>query len=355
MPNNIGLSLKLFNIAKLSKGNADLDSLTINEVIETVNLLPSIYPREFRLYPLIYRKTVELGCFSKLSKQTQSLLKSITHNAIADQLQKRDFLESLVPKLEKNGIQVILLKGTAFSGTIYPEHSPRLGVDLDLLVRNKDRIEILKILESFTHHVTPAKRHAFDDLYECSLRTNDGAATNIDLHYGLTYPLLFTIDEQNLWDNSSPHPYYDSSRIHILSPEDTLIHLATHALKDLNFYHYNLVDAHEIICQLQPEVIETFTRAQRWGARYAVYYLLSMCKKHLNTPINRRDLVRFSPSVPREIAGWLVTNKIHCLAASEKSVGFRLKQCLTQLVIVDKFAKTLKHQFDYIRVSMFNH
>ena len=348
LPKNTDISIKLFNIAKISTSSCEAEYLNINAMVHTLNKLPDIYPQELRIYPLIYKKALKLGFFSALSENAKSILKSTAYKSAADQLRKEALIKSLIPKLAEHSLQVILLKGSAFSGSIYPDDYPRMGVDVDMLIKNNEKEKALEILRLFTRLIKAEKTHTFDDLYECSLQTEDGLKTNIDLHYHLTHPLLFTADEQLLWNNSIPHPKYSSNYLRILSPEDSLNHLATHVFKDLNFYHYNLLDAHEIICQLKPNIIETFKRAQQWGSSYVLYYFLQLCKKHLDTPIEINDLACFTPPAFKRFSGWLVINKLHRIHAPEKSALYRLNQCLTQLILTDKLTNATKHQLSYL-------
>ncbi len=185
-----------------------------------------------------------------------------------------------------------------------------------------------------------------DTLFERMFTPKDRPAPYVEVHRGLTNPHIFTIDEQTLWNASLEHPGYSNERVRILSPEDTLLHLATHAFRDLNFCSHNLLDVHEIICQQEIDTDLLCERARAWGATRVLYYLLHNAKVLMHTPVPPELLSRLEPG--------RITNRINkkilqssSLQDSSKTPGYRLTQLAAQMAFPDKLSNAVKFQTHY--------
>lgn len=117
----------------------------------------------------------------------------------------------------------------------------------------------------------PSRVATHETLFERVFVPNVGNGPTVEIHRGLTNPCIFSIDNQELWKTSRRHPSYNSELVRILSPENTLLHLAVHAFRDLNFCTHNLLDAHEIWCQWYPDQVKLLEQAARWGAKKVMF------------------------------------------------------------------------------------
>ena len=302
-----------------------------------------------RLYPLLHHKAKQLNQFPSLPQKTQNQLRQTTIANSANLALKESFITQLAPKLEAHSIEIILLKGMAFNGTIYQGQAKRQTSDIDILVKEKDVKAAEAILSTEMRLYQPAVLYPFDNLYESTWIHKTKPNLFVDLHTGLIQPHLFPIDYEEVWSRAIPHPNYNSASIKLLSAEDNLAHLAIHVFKDCNFYHYNLIDLHEIICQQQPELESAFEIAKQWHATGALYYLLTIASKELNTPINTQTLEQHSPNWFKKQLAWLTMKKLNPIPAKEKSPIHRLKQLMAQYFVTDKIGSALINQLEFIR------
>jgi len=290
---------------------------SLNLSLETLN--PSLRP----LLPLIYYNGGQAG-----------LRNSLTHT--------------------KEKIPVILLKGAAFAGTIYPSNAPRVGVDIDILVtEEKFEAACEHLCKSMNPLLLSSERVAtHDSLFERVFTPQDDHGPTVEIHRGLTNPSIFNINEQSLWAASKKHPAYNSELIRILSPEDTLLHLAVHAFRDLDFCTHNILDAHEIWCQWKPDPKILGLNAKHWGAKKVLYYLLANCKTIMGTPVPDTLLQSLQPtSLVNRLNKKILQSRI-VEREKNNSWRYRLIQLLSQITFPDRVIRGIKFQTDYARTRL---
>ena len=204
------------------------------------------------------------------------------------QLQQQ-WLHKALELLSTNGIEVILLKAAAFNGAIYPPATPRIGSDLDLLVRPGDYDRACALLATlFEPEPVPENEKATArELWETSFRLPQNLQASLDLHRELGSSLLFPISTAALFERSIPHPGHSPELVRCLSPVDQLIHLAVHAARDLSLENHNLLDAHELWSHYEPDSEQLLRTAQRAEARNALFLLLKTCSEELDTAIRK--------------------------------------------------------------------
>ena len=143
-----------------------------------------------------------------------------------------------VAALADAGIAVMLLKGIAYAGTLYPDPALRPMSDVDLLVpadRYGDAIGVLGRL-GYWHAGTPDQlsgpNHGF------TLKRKDGA---IDVHRHITHAGRTSIDLEALWSEARPASIRGALRA--APSHEYLIHVAHMARHELAVPAINLVDA----------------------------------------------------------------------------------------------------------------
>ena len=306
------------------------------------------------LLPLIHANALSKGFLEDLTLDAVEPLQQASTTAIAANLVHEQWLQIILERLAEKEISVILLKAAAFADNLYRPDNPRTGKDLDLLIAHKDFDTACAILEPIMQPlVIDAHRpvtHA--TLFERVFRPKEGFGPTVELHRSLTNPDIFNIEEAALWQRSVPHPRYNDERIRILSPEDTLLHLAVHAFRDLDFCTHNLLDAHEVICQWKPDFTLLLKRANEWGARNALYCLLENCRAVMETPIPPSFFIAARPSraLNKLIKQLLLSN--HVRNTNEKGVGYRLKQLIAQLVVPDHIYQGARFQMRYAQTRI---
>ncbi|MBL4753650.1 MAG: nucleotidyltransferase family protein [Flavobacteriales bacterium] len=348
--------LVLLNFSRISD-NEQSHWLHNEDLRKALADLPNIADQLQRVLPLICHHAVKLKIFDDLPSPIKSILKNGSATAIADNMAKRQWLQQAITHFSANNIPVILLKSAAFSGTLYPNDSPRPGNDIDLLVKQQDFTAASQLLEksmALKAHNT-WERNIPVHTYEQSFIPTSGIGPAIDLHHDLTTPFLFNIDEQTLWRDSQIHPVYQNEFARILCPEDSLLHQAVHAYKDFNFCKYNLVDSHEVICQWQPSPDLLLDKATQWGAKHLLYCLLENCQTVMSSPVSAHLKTELAPSRLKGYLGKRILRSNYSKLTTQKNIPFRCMQIVSQFVLPDKLSNVLRYQSSYALNRIYSH
>lgn len=324
-------------------------------IVYSLNTLPSLFPSYLRpLAPLIYSNLSEHNLIDKIQPEVKALLRQLSMSLIAVDILNQQWLTKTFSLLNKHAISVVLLKGTAFSRNLYPVHAPRIGVDLDLLVTGDTFETACELIGNIMQAVVQSNERiaTHDTLFERVFQPKQGGMPTVEIHRGLTNPHIFSIDEQNLWAGSRKHPAYNSDLIRILSPEDTLLHLAVHAFRDLNFCNHNLLDTHEIWCQWKPDPDSLLERAKRWGAKQVLYYLLENSRIVMNTPIPETLLTSLQPKRLNNAINKKILEIVTQDYQLNNNFCYRITQLISQLSFPDSLSGSLKYQAHYMQTRM---
>ena len=347
--------LRLLNFAKISRpGEQDPGEYT-----EIVALLGTCRPAELQacraFLPLIYAATGRYSLRAQLPPAILQFLREQSLRLIAAEMGHRQWLLTHLDRFTERGIPVILLKGAAFAGTLYADNAPRLGVDLDLLVRKEDFDLACEVLGETMYPVVLAEDRAATHalLFERVFLAKGGLGPTVELHRQLTNPYIFTIDQSSLWAASRRHPRFNSELVRILSPEDSLLHLAVHAGRDLDFSTHNLLDAHEIWCQWQPDPEQLGQRAAAWGGRTVLWFLLTKGREIMATPVPERFLDSLRPGRIREVLNRRILSGLAAKGERRPAApAFRCRQLLSQLTLPDHPGCGLRFQLFYARTRL---
>jgi hypothetical protein len=142
------------------------------------------------------------------------------------------YLEFIVGRFNTVGVDVMALKGAALHLTLYRQPRDRPMVDLDLLVRPADARRALTILEEtgcLRRH-TPMREDFFPRYYyEIEYTAGTLDPIEIDLHVRPFRLLRYArvVPDEALWARAE-RLRLGSAELLVPSPEDMLIHLATH-------------------------------------------------------------------------------------------------------------------------------
>ena len=343
---------KLLYLAKSSNDyKAQFQNLT--EIIELINDIELYKDIHKRIIPLIKKKADKLDLFSLLSNETQQVLLAENNQAIVTEMIKQAQLIQIIKLFNAHNVSMILLKGMAFSSTLYSKKSPRISNDIDILVKEKDWELAKEIICSIMEPLNINNTQVFDDLYESTFIPRGHVGAVVDLHKSLIHPILFKIDEKDIWDNSQIVKEFDSENVRMLSPEHNLIHQAIHAYKDMDFCKYNLVDTYEIISILKPNIEKSITIASQWGAKVPLYYLLSNCKSIMDADIELKMINRLSPSlIIKYIANKLLASKNSQLVTKKKSISYRINQLVSQFIFTSSVIRPINFQWLYLKTAI---
>ena len=305
-----------------------------------------------RLHALIFQNAIARKQLEWFSAAYQMKLKLSTYSLIADVGAKKHEINQLAQVLAGHDISVLLLKGLAFNSYLYSDNSPRGSSDIDILIQPQDKNSFCAVFKKLASLVDKNTNNAFDGLFEETWRANNTNPVYFDLHWYLSYPSLFRCDGLEIVKRSIQHPNYHSENIRLLSNEDHIVYLAMHLLKDCDYFHYGLIDCHELICQKSPDLAHCFLIAEAWGVKTGLYYLLYQCKTYLHTPIADSLLLANKPNSVTDYLGLFAINKIFTKPSILKSVFQRFKQLCSVLLFCDSKARVLRHNLIYLKRSL---
>ncbi len=321
---------------------------------DTQDALAELPRWESTLWPLLPRLHANLraaGLEPQLPGETRTLLQQGATRAIAANLVNEQWLKRILEQFGQAQIGVILLKSSAFSHSLYPAEAPRVGRDLDLLVREEQFERACRLMEGIMHPVVlhPDRPVTHATLFERVFRPADGTGPTVEIHRGLTNPGIFHIGEEALWETSLPHPRYGSRLVRMLSPEHSLLHLAVHAFRDLDFCTHNLVDAHRILTRWRPDGRKLADTAGRWGARTVLHCLLDNCRTVMGSelPETLHRSLRPAPLRRRAMRAILRSPHNHLPPDGRKSRRYRLLQLLAQWTFPDSPHQGMAYQLSY--------
>ncbi len=337
--------LSLLNFCAFNPACGNYDDLAHAADIElALNHIESI-PEDIQpLLPVTYFNALQARIFDHLAPTAQTFIRLNSMRLVGGEMIKSEWLRKTIAVFSSAGISFIVLKGSAFSGYLYREDAPRPGVDIDILVRGHDFDKACDLLANDMEPVvlSQSRLATHRSLFERVFVPRSGLGPTVELHRGLTNPHIFNIEEGRLWESSEPHPKYKHECARILSPENTLLHLAVHAFRDMDFCSHNLLDAHRLITMRGYDERLLHRMSIDWGARAVLYHLLSNASVIMGSRVNPQFLQVLAPvGIRRRLQESLLGPP-----ASSKT-RYRASQMLGQLVFPDSLVGALRFQLHY--------
>lgn len=136
-------------------------------------------------------------------------------------------LEALGPQFSQKNLQVVLLKGFALLGDIYPDWGSRFTSDVDILVDSFQLKEVTKILARNGFNKQEEKTWMGNQFKSLFIKKTEQWEISIEVHSRLFW------HRQKLGHQLKPSTQI--SNYYILSDEDMLLHLAGHYAFQHNF------------------------------------------------------------------------------------------------------------------------
>ncbi len=229
-----------------------------------------------RLIPRITRTLARAGALGSISERLAADLHRFSQSLVAHDLHQQQWLRRFLTERRPGDIPVILLKGTAFSGSLYPPDAPRLSQDIDLLVKPEQFHRMCEILaaEGEPLKVDTGRRYTWSRLFEAVFRIPGALPLLVEVHRDLTRAHQFRIEHHGLWERSDQSPEYQDPAVRQLSPEDTLLHLALHEYRHGAPQPHSYLDAWSVLNRWTPDLGRVVQLARRWGCSTILYSLL---------------------------------------------------------------------------------
>ena len=190
--------------------------------------------RQNRLEPLLYRGVRRLPEGGVPSGALAALKEQYLANAARNALLLRA-LGRLLRALDAAGIPVIVLKGACLAELAYPERALRPMGDIDLLVREEHVDAVEPALRGIGYRIThdAPTREDLKVRHHHWIFQGDEPARGIpvEVHWSLHPPgTRFQAAIPAIWERAAPARLAGAPAL-VLSPEDLLLHLITHAAR----------------------------------------------------------------------------------------------------------------------------
>ena len=190
-----------------------------------------------RLDGLVFNSLDRLGLFEKLPEGIQKKFEDRYRQTVINTRIYLDAAEKLVRECEKQGIDIIVLRGLALGATVYKKPYLRPFSDLDLLIRKADFPAVREIFKKHGFAPPPGllpERYFLK--YHLHLQLKEGERGVVaEIHWSLDHPYsLYTIDYPRLL-RGKREAEFSGIKLPVLNPEDRLLTLSLHLFKHCPF------------------------------------------------------------------------------------------------------------------------
>jgi hypothetical protein len=202
-----------------------LDWEFILSFAETHSLLPLLY---FHLHARAPEK-VPPAVYEKLRERFRSI--SALNTYLSGELRR------LLKLFAAHDIEAIPYKGPALAAKAYGNIALRHFGDLDILVRQRDVLRVMKLLVAEDYALHPPLNDVQQALMlrtQCNLPfTRDAHRLIVEIHWRVSARLFSSpLDEDAVWENLHTETF-EGMQINALAPEDLLLSLCVHGAKHL--------------------------------------------------------------------------------------------------------------------------
>jgi Uncharacterised nucleotidyltransferase len=262
----------------------------------------------FRLLPLLYKRVAKIGQpiphlnrLKGIYRQSLYTNSMLFHKAFA-----------VLAELEKMGVPIILLKGTALIVAYYEDIGARPMTDVDLLVPEKDVERTLRFLKEQGWHSSHglSLNKAAKHIHSHHLQSPDGY--ELDVHWRVFYQCSWDEADLTLWEQTETVSF-KGVNIKILNPTLQILHNCSHGVR------WNLLSSIRWIVDLL-KIIEKRANSIDWEllVSEAAERKLTVTMLHALSFLNSK----FNAGIPEEV--------LNSLAALRKdSQELRLFEILT--------------------------
>jgi hypothetical protein len=204
------------------------------------------------------------------------------NTALADELLR------VLAAFRQAGIAAMPVKGLVLAEIVYGSLALRPLGDLDVLVQPADLPRARATLAElgFAQANEPGYENAYHPYHDPPYyRSAASGSICLELHWGLWASHFFQLEIDALWQRAVPAQLHGSA-VSILSPEDTLLHLAIHRSRSALRLRF-VCDVAELLrrhsATLDWEYLLAQTRAA--GARTTMFYTLALAADLLEAPL----------------------------------------------------------------------
>jgi hypothetical protein len=293
--------LVLCTTANISHGRKERISQLLAGTVDWKYLLELA---EFQgVAPLIAHDIINNGLSSQVPQTYLERLSQVYNNILYRNLLLSNELINVLSVFNQHGVATIALKGTMLAEQLYGNPALRTVVDIDILVKPEELSQASSLLlEMGYQQLAPqqTKKHPFHEVYSKQAQF----PFIIELHWDLDDHRLVAFPLQEIWHRAQTLQIQGGTTM-VLSPEDTLLFLSNHLIKqEYQFLRY-LSDIAELLKKYDgvldwDYIIES---AHSWGIESAVYYSLRCSRELLGALVPVSAIRELKPKAWRR---WLL-------------------------------------------------
>lgn len=228
-----------------------------------------------------------LDASATLPQQVRNHIESANRVAASQHRNVRWEVEEIHRTLNGKNIPFALLKGGAYIAMGYDAARGRTLSDIDIMVPHARIVEAERAL--IDNGWFPGKLNPYDQRYyrtwmhELPPLRHLERGTTLDVHHTIIPPTAsIKPDVSQLWAEAKPLPPY--REVFVLSPEDMVLHSATHLFHDGEMEHglRDLVDMDSLISEFAKQEgfwLKLIERAALLDLTRPLYYALQ-CRRH---------------------------------------------------------------------------
>jgi hypothetical protein len=248
-----------------------------------IDNIKDYYPELWRLIGLISQNLNASEELKKTHRTTINFILSETRKNSVIEIYRKSKAIKIATYLQSNGVDILLLKGSALNFSVYKDSANRYTSDIDILVKKRDYQKTIELLgKEYTRCGTD--QHLFTELFQTTfVDVDQNIDVIIDLHSSLTYPTLFNINEGDIWKRS----ICLDKDIKAMSWEHQLILISISAFRNMDYMNYYLVDFHEMYCNKIESSLELEKIVDQTGTRIPFDFYVSFYENWLGSTYSK--------------------------------------------------------------------
>jgi hypothetical protein len=240
----------------------------------------------------VYQRLQHAGVPDGLREDERMTLQAAHYQAIAANTVQRQELGNLLGALERAGVDVVLLKGTALAYTVYDNPASRLKGDIDAWISPEQFPSALAALERLGYRGGDKtdRPRALVFLFggEHQMVNSTPGTGLIELQWpafrGEWVRQTTQIDHDEILRRCLPI-MIEGYRARVMAPEDTLIHLCHHQAISHQFSFprvRGLLDIHLVVERANPDWQEIIARARAWRLATVLWTVCGLARQLLD-------------------------------------------------------------------------
>ena len=233
----------------------------------------------------------------ELEKKMRSRNKDIKLQVQAHNVFLISELSKILSAFGEGNIHALIMKGTGLLETLYKKGFSRPMYDLDILVKKKDLKRAEECLIQLGYHFL-----SYNGGNHKTYCKEKPLFIPVEVHWDLfkkNNPLqryAFQIDTEDFWKNALPIKI-NGVIAQIMSPENLIIYLACHLLKESYSHQKWFIDIDRIIRHYKKDMDwgKVLEKAEKYKVKVPIWYALSYIYKFYDTPLPEGLLKDLTP------------------------------------------------------------